>query len=91
MQLDSTLLPTVNTGSLLHLALGDSATARRLVAVTPPPGVMSNAPSVYARLGDTATAWRLVRAMEAAQYGDDPPEQMPTGELGFSHAQPLPV
>ena len=42
-------------------------------------------------VGVRSTAIDLVRAMEAAQYGDDPPEQMPTGELGFGHAQPLPV
>jgi lipopolysaccharide biosynthesis regulator YciM len=67
VQLDSTLLPTVNLGALLNLALGNRSAARRLMAVTPPVGVMSDAPYVFASLGDTATAWRLVRAMEASR------------------------
>jgi Tfp pilus assembly protein PilF len=65
VQLDSTLLPTANLGALMHLARGKRELARRLMAVVPPPGVMTDAPYVYAMLGDTATARRLLSAMAA--------------------------
>ncbi len=66
IQLDSTLLPATNLGALINLAAGRPDVARRLMANPPPPGVMSNAPYVAAKLGDTAAATRMLNAMEAS-------------------------
>jgi Flp pilus assembly protein TadD len=65
VQLDSTLLPTTNLGSLVYLATGMREKARRLMSPPGPATAMTYAPYVYARLGDTATANRLVREMDA--------------------------
>ena len=66
VQLDSTLLPTVNLGALVNLHLNRDSVARRLLMVAKSGG-MSIAPYIYARLGDTATAQRLVRALDATK------------------------
>ena len=63
-QLGATLLPVINLGSLVSLALGKPDAARRLVDA-PVVTEMTNAPYVYAKLGDTATANRLIRQMES--------------------------
>jgi TolB-like protein/Tfp pilus assembly protein PilF len=65
IQIDSTLLPAMNLGALINLALGRPEVARRMMASPTPPGGMSNAPYVFAKLGDTAHANRLLNAMEA--------------------------
>jgi len=65
-RLDSTFVPVINLGSLLNLSQGRDSVARRLMAITLPPYVMSNEPYVYARLGDTAKANALIRAMESS-------------------------
>ena len=65
VELDSTLLATVNLVSMVNLAAGHPEVARRLIAIGFPVLAMSNGPYIYARLGDTATAMRLVRAIEA--------------------------
>jgi len=67
IQLDSTLLPATNLGALINLSLGRPDVARRLMAAVPPPGVMSNAAYVAAKLGDTAAANRMLNAMEASK------------------------
>jgi serine/threonine protein kinase/tetratricopeptide (TPR) repeat protein len=66
IQLDSTLLPATNLGALINLSLGRPDVARRLMAAVPPPGVMSNAAYVAAKLGDTAAANHMLNAMEAS-------------------------
>ena len=63
---DPGLLPATNLGALMYLAVDSMAKARDLVAVTPPVGMMTNAPYVYAKLGDTVRANQLVHAMESA-------------------------
>jgi Tfp pilus assembly protein PilF len=65
MSLDSTLLPVINTGSLVAMATGHRDVARRLMAVALPVGIMSYKPYVMAKLGDTTAALRLVSAMES--------------------------
>ena len=64
VQLDSTLMPTINYAALVNLTLRRDSVARRLLKVAGLGG-MSIAPYVYASLGDTASAQRLVRAMDA--------------------------
>ncbi len=65
MSLDSTLLPVINTGSLVAMATGHNDVARRLIAVDLPLRLMSYKPYVLAKLGDTTAALRLVAAMES--------------------------
>ena len=65
VQLDSTLLPAINLGGLMNLALGRRDEARRLMTSSVPPiALMTNAPYAFAKLGDTASANSLLRAME---------------------------
>ena len=66
VQLDSTLLPTVNLGALVNLHLNRDSVARRLLMAATSGG-MSIAPYIYARLGDTAAAQRLLRAIDATK------------------------
>jgi len=65
MSLDSTLLPLINTGSLVAMATGHNDVARRLMATALPVGLMSYKPYVIAKLGDTTGAMQLVSAMES--------------------------
>ena len=65
MSLDPTLLPVINTGSLVSLATGHDDVARRLIAIDLPVRMMSYKPYVLAKLGDTTAAMRLVSAMES--------------------------
>jgi len=65
MSLDSTLLPVINTGSVVAMATGHDDVARRLMAVALPVGIMSYKPYVLAKLGDTTAAMQLVSAMES--------------------------
>ena len=64
-QIDSTILPAVNIGALIHLAAGRKAAARRILESLPAGGVMSNAAYVLAATGDTAAAMHVLRALEA--------------------------
>jgi serine/threonine-protein kinase len=66
IQLDSTLLPATNLGALINLARGRPDIARRLMAVTPPVGVMTYAPYVFARLRDTTKANALLSTLESS-------------------------
>jgi TolB-like protein/DNA-binding SARP family transcriptional activator/Tfp pilus assembly protein PilF len=65
IQLDSTLLPTVNLGGLITVTTGHPEVARRLMKVEWPATVMSNSAYVDAKLGDTGRALSIVSAMEA--------------------------
>ena len=63
-RLDSTLSAVTNLGALVNLATGHEDEARRLAA-RQPPGPVSTAPYVYAKLRDTTTAMRLLTEMES--------------------------
>jgi serine/threonine-protein kinase len=67
MSLDSTLLPVINTGSLVSMATGHNDVARRLISGALPVTVMSYKPYVLAKLGDTTAAMRLISAMESSK------------------------
>jgi serine/threonine-protein kinase len=62
--LDSTFLPATNVTMLVRFTQGRLDDAHR-IALAAPPGVMTNAPWLLARLGDTANANRLIQAMQA--------------------------
>ncbi len=65
LQVDSTMLPTVNFGGLLNLMAGRKAEAVRVTALLPRSRSMNYAPYVYAVTGDTATAMRMLVEMDA--------------------------
>jgi TolB-like protein/DNA-binding SARP family transcriptional activator/Tfp pilus assembly protein PilF len=64
IQLDSTLLPTVNLGALTAVATGHTDVARRLMLIEWPPTVMSNSAYIAAKLGDTIKANSIVAEMK---------------------------
>ncbi len=66
-QIDSTILPVLNIGSLLNIAVGRTAEAIRFSRRVPAGAVMSQAPLTYAVAGDTATAMQMLRSMEARE------------------------
>ena len=66
-QIDSTMLPVLNNGSLLNIAVGRTVDAMRYARRIPAGSVMSQTPLTYAVAGDTATAMQILRRMEARE------------------------